>query len=122
MSYSLLIVCPTTTITNRNEALTGSTVEVQTVVRTKPRPPGDSINISASVSGEALRVNSDNVVYSIPDESNTYLFVHVIKMPQSKITESDVVFGVVNFSNLPTDSTCSGAINQPIDRITLIQG
>lgn len=123
---SLSPVCPVVHVTIPSLTTTGGTVNIQTVVATKPRPQNNSVSLKVRrVTTDSdfipLASETDGMGHRVPTTLNNYSFFHSISIPWNLSVE-DQVQVIVDTSGIQRGPYC-GASNLLFDEnIRVVKG
>lgn len=107
---SFFTVCPVIDVTAPSLVATGGTLNLETVVITKPRPQPNSITVIAYHLADnkmrgSLEEKTDGVGHHLTN--STYSFFHSFPIPPSGST-GDTVQVIINWSGIPKGPLCEG--------------
>jgi len=104
---------------------TGGTLNLETVVTTKPAPPLNSITVRAShmvgSNASLLPGKTDGVGHRVPMTVNDFSFFHSFSIPADANT-GDTVEVVIDFSDVPRDPYCTGSVGEIVKNVHIVQG
>ena len=133
-SYSLLhlstptpcAVCPDIKVNAPSVAPSGSSLNVETLISTKPRPQNNSVVVTAnfvSITNQIFKkidILTDGASYRVPQTVNNYSFFHSFPVPVDTLT-GDTVQILVNVNEVDHGSSCE--YSSSISKVTsLVKG
>ena len=116
-------MCPAVVVSAPSVATTGSTVDIVTFIKTKPRPDPNSVSMTAYLGGQfhMLPESDIPVVYAAPNSNNNYTFIHRLQLPQTAHGDNGSVRIFVNVSSVPRGDSCQFT-DSIFRRIQLLHG